>query len=429
MTQPTSAAAREPGAAPLPAPVAAPHRIALFTHDTFGLGHVRRSLHIVRALAAASPRSAVLFITGSPALKLLEDLPPNTDFIKIPTVAKTGSKGSQPPHLPIPTAETALLRERLIRESVLGFAPDVLVVDNFPLGSQRELLPTLIAARRRSVRTVLGLRDILDAPEKIGPEWERQGMHEILERYYDRVLVYGMREVFAVEEAYAFPPRLAARVRYCGYVTAPEPLRSAEEVRAELGVSGPFLLATGGGGGDGYPLLHAVLGAMPHLQGVSAAIVTGPLMSAAHQSKLRAQADGQRGVVVKDYAADLTSYMAAADLVVSMCGYNIASEIVALRARAVVVPRTWRYGEHANRATAPEEWEQMLRAQALARLGFVELLEPEALNPEVLARRIREALERPRSAQAGAVDVRGLEAATRQIFELCESRREVHGDS
>lgn len=426
-----SASRIEPASGPEPAAQVGtrPPRIAIFTHDTFGLGHVRRCLHILRALSRRSPDAALLLITGSPAVQLFDALPGNADWVKIPTVVKTGSRGHGPPHLPLPRAEVALLRERLIREAVAGFSPDVLLVDNFPLGSQGELLATLKEARRSSVRTVLGLRDILDAPEVVCKEWTRQGIYDVLDRYYDRILVYGMKEVLDAETAYCLPSRIASRVSYCGYVTetAPPP-RPAAEVRAGLGFEGPFLLATGGGGGDGYPLLKVLLQALPLVPEVSALIVTGPLMSPSHQSRLRERANGRRGVVIRDYEPELRSVLAAADLVVSMCGYNIAAEIAALRLRAVVVPRTWRYGEHQRRSEADVEWEQMLRAQALARLGMVDLLDPEALAPERLAERIRAALARPAVEARGGMDLGGIESAAGGILALANGERGgLHG--
>ncbi|MDX1648810.1 MAG: hypothetical protein R3263_03050, partial [Myxococcota bacterium] len=72
-------------------------RIALFTHDTFGLGHVRRSLHILRALAAAAPEAALLLVTGSPALHALGALPGSADVLTTPTLARPGAPASRPP--------------------------------------------------------------------------------------------------------------------------------------------------------------------------------------------------------------------------------------------------------------------------------------------------------------------------------------------
>lgn len=393
-------------------------RIAIFTHDTFGLGHVRRCLHIVRALAERAPQAAILFVTGSPAVHVFEGLPPNADFVKIPTIAKTGSKGFRPPALPIPLAEVTLLRRRLIEQSLLAFGPDVLLVDNFPLGSQSELLPALKSLRRLPTRVFLGLRDFLDAPEVVRKEWTRQGIYDVLERCYDRILVYGMRDVLDVEEAYDLPPGVARKTRYAGYVTAtPAPARPADEIRRELGISKPFLLATAGGGGDGFPLLKNFLRAMPLMPDLAAVVVTGPLMSAAHRNRLREQASRRKDVVVLDYVRDLRSYMAAADVVVSMCGYNIAAEITALGARAVVVPRTWRYGEHMKRGSAGAEWEQLMRAQSLQKLGVVDLLEPESLTPESLAERVQAAVVKPSNATRVAVEMSGADAVAQQLLE------------
>jgi predicted glycosyltransferase len=398
-------------------------RVAIFTHDTFGLGHVRRCLHVVHALAERAPDAAILFVTGSPALHALGSLPPNADFVKIPTIAKTGEKRLRPPHLPLPLDDVSSLRAALIREAVLSFAPDVLLVDNFPLGSRGELLPTLESLDRRRTRTVLGLRDILDAPETVRADWTRQGIYEVLRCHYDRILIYGVRDVLDVEQAYALPADVALKVHYCGYVTgngggnAP-----AEEVRRELGFDAPFLLATGGGGGDGFPLLSTVLDALPLIPRMPAMVLTGPLMSEAQRAQLRKKLNGHPQVQVREFVPDLRRYMGAAGVVVAMCGYNTAAEIMALRPRAVVVPRTWRYGEHLSRETAGAEWEQMMRARSLAELGLAQVLDPRSLTPGALAERIRAALDgRGEPRRRPEVDLMGLDRVTGHILALARA--------
>lgn len=402
-------------------------RIAVFTHDTFGLGHVRRCLRILRALAERAPDSALLLVTGSPAVHAAGELPGNADVVKVPTIARTGAEASRPPHLPIPLDDVSRLRRQLIQEAVLTFAPDVFLVDNFPLGSRRELLPTLRELSRRPARVVLGLRDILDAPEVVRADWTRQGAYDVLDRCYDRILVYGMREVLDLAEAYGLAPEVAAKVRYCGYVTESAPPRPADEVRARIGAAAPFLLATGGGGGDGFPLLSRVLEALPRLPDLAAVLVAGPLMGAGDRERLRAAAAAGRGnVTLLDHLPDLRSALAAADAVVSMGGYNLAAEIASVRARAVIVPRTWRYGEHEARDHAPVEWEQVLRAQAFARLGVLDVLAPEEATPERLAERIRAALARPR-AREGAIQLNGLGHAVDHVLELARAPKEAAG--
>ncbi len=398
-------------------------RVAIFTHDTFGLGHVRRSLHITRALAEEEPRATVLLITGCPAVAALGPPPHGADIVKIPTVVKTGAPEHRPPHLSLPLAETTALRARLVREAVLGLEADVFLVDNFPLGSRDELLPVLRALRGTGTRTVLGLRDILGAPEVIRRDWSRQGVYDILDRYYDRILVYGLPSVLDVAEAYDLPATVASRVDYCGYITAEDPSPSDSPLAGEL-ASEPFLLATGGGGGDAFPLLETFVEALPHLPDLPTLIVTGPLMSPVLREELASRVEGRENVSIRDFVPGLRSYIGAAAAVVSMCGYNTAAELRATGTPAVVVPRTWRYGEHKRKKAAGEEWEQLMRARGLSAAGVVELLEPDELAPERLAERVRTVLARGRRTDS-PLGLDGLATVRSRLLELAADAR--HG--
>lgn len=397
-------------------------RIALFTHDTFGLGHLRRSLHIIRTLASQLSNASLMLITGSPALPFLKDLPHNADYVKIPTIVKTGALGSQPPHLPLSVTETTLLRARIIKETVLAFEPDLFIVDNFPLGSKGELLPVLQALKPLSTKTILGLRDILDVPDVIRSDWKRQGIYDVLERYYDRILVYGAKKIFDIVEAYDLPPQTSKKVRYCGYLTEASLTVRANNIRKELGIKGPFVLVTGGGGGDAFPLLYTFVQALPQLQDISSVIITGPLMGASDRAKLQRQLNGDSKVIIRDFVPDLSLYLKTADVVVSMCGYNTAAEIMVQKPKAIVVPRTWKYGEHMERSQTSEEGEQIIRAQALSRFGFVHLIKPDNLHVDHLSRKIREVLSRPKKKPIASVNIRGLEVAVKEILKTAFSR-------
>jgi predicted glycosyltransferase len=386
-------------------------RIALFTHDTFGLGHVRRSVRFLRRLSIESPQAALLLVSGSPALGFLENLPPRTDVVKIPTVARTGASNNQPPHLPLPLTEITRIRERVICETILAFAPHVLLVDNFPLGSRGELRRTLEAVRRSGTKTVLGLRDILDASDVVRRDWTRQGTYEVLDHLYDAILVYGMQELFDVTEAYALPETTARKLVYCGYVTE-------TAIAAPSGNrSDPFLLATGGGGGDALPLLNAFVEALSLLPRTMPAILfTGPLMGAADKAALHAKAADLPNLTIKIFDPNLPSLISAAEVVVSMCGYNTTAEILAASARAVMVPRTWRYGEHEKGDAGGREWEQLLRARSLASMGLIDLIEPEALTAEHLARRIVLRSSAPRPNHSVSLD--GVNRVTQELLKL-----------
>ena len=408
-------------------------RVLVFTHDTFGLGHVRRSLHIVRALCRRLPDAAVLVASGSPALRAVRDLPANADFVKLPTIVKTGAPGSQPPHLPLELREVTSMRTGMMRSAVDAYRPDLLLVDNFPLGSRRELLDVLPLARDFGARTVLGLRDIVDRPDIVRASWTKEGVYDALQELYDLVLVYGVREILDAGTAYGLSGELQARVRYCGYVTAGRgPLRDAAELRRELGVEEALVVATVGGGGDGFPLLRSFVQAVRALRGVTAVAVTGPLMAPGERERIRGLAVGHPGIVVTEYVADLPSYLAAADAVVAMGGYNTVAELLALKRRALVLPRDWRYGDFAHGTGPTVEWEQLLRGQALERLGLLRVLPRECFEPEALATHLADALtaagalaENARG-QIADIEVDGAERAADELLHLLQVEGSHH---
>lgn len=397
-------------------------RFALFTHDAYGLGHIRRSTRILRAIAEREPQAALLLITGSPATHLLRDLPPNADTLKLPTIITSGGAGAGPPTLNIGVAEVASLRGELTRRALELFEPDVLLVDNFPLGTRLELLPALRHLRHTPTRAVLGLRDVVDPPEKVRRDWERDGLVGVIERYYTRILIYGVPEVLDAVDAYGLPAEIASRVRYCGYVTESNLIaRTPDDLRRTEGLPDRFLLATVGGGGDGRPLLETFLGVLDRMPDWPAVVVTGEFMSAVDREAVTQAAAGRDRVVVREHIADLPAVMATADLVVAMGGYNTSAEILAAGARAVIVPRFWRSGEHGSRGKTGVDAEQLVRAEGLARLGAVHLVDPRTLTTDTLHDAMRRALEQPRPAISGRLQLDGAARVADQLVELAAS--------
>jgi predicted glycosyltransferase len=400
----------------------AERRYAVFTHDAYGLGHVRRSSRILRAVAERDPDAALLLITGSPATNILRELPQNADTLKIPTIITSGTDGTRPPMLNMGVAELASLRGELTRRALELFEPDVLLVDNFPLGTRHELLPALREMRHRRTRTVLGLRDVVDPPEKVRRDWGRDGIFGAIERYYDRIIIYGMREVLDAQSEYGLSQSVAERLSYCGYVTEAAPQRmSDEQIQREFGTGADFLLATVGGGGDGRPVLETFLGAMREFPGRPALVITGEFMSPEDRVAVARAADGLDNIVIRNHVTEVPALMAAAGLVVCMGGYNTSAEILAIGARCVVVPRSWRSGEHGSKGKTGVDAEQLVRAEGLARTGAITMLDPRELNPAALAAAMREALSRPRADMAHGLALDGAARVADQLLELATS--------
>lgn len=353
-------------------------KVFLYSHDTYGLGHLRRNLAIAEHLLARTPGFSVRLLTGSPVIGNWR-LPEGLNVTALPPVVKTGVETYAPRYSTLPFGLVKAYREALILKSVIEESPDIFLVDHAPAGMNAELLSTLAFIRRELPETqvVLGLRDILDSPETVREIWRQQGIIPLLENLYDRVLVYGCRALFDVVEGYGIPSRVAEKLNYCGYVSRPVRRGPAKPVSGK-----PTILVTAGGGEDGYFLMEAYLRALAlSARGrVRSRIVTGPLMSAARRHALNELAGGDPNIEIIIATMDLPRMLEEVDLVVAMGGYNTSVEIIASGKPAIIVPRA-----------APRA-EQRMRAAMLARMGLVWSVEPGAELAERLAQVIDDVL-------------------------------------
>ena len=386
-----------PGASGGPRP-----RALFYSHDGYGLGHIRIVLAVAGALAARRPDAALLVLTGSPQTHAY-DLPPHLDYVKLPAVAKRQLYRDVPVSTAAPDELRGVwsLRGALILATARVFVPNLVVVDHQPTGLAREMVPALDALRTARPRPerILLLRDVDQDPATTRAAWLEDGAYDLLDRAYDRILVYGSRDVFDPVREYGFSPAAAAKTTFCGYIRPPEPVVPAERVRERLGVgAGRLVVVTAGGGADGGPLLRAYLAALHGATAdrLTSLVVAGPLLAEAERTELEAAAEGLPGVVLVPFCRDLVSHLNAADLVVTMGGYNAVAEAVSLGRRTIVVPR----GSGAQ--------EQVLRAEGFARLGLVTMLHPDDATPERLRHTVRHELQRC-TTPAPVLDFGGLE--------------------
>ena len=373
--------------------------VFLYSHDTFGLGHLRRNLAIATRLLRRPDRFSVHLITGSPVIAQWH-LPRGLHVQPLPPVVKTGVETYSAREAGRAFGLVKGYREALILKLVLRHRPDIFLVDHAPAGMNGELLSTLALIRREfpEIRTMLGLRDILDSPENVQSIWRAQDIHALIEQAYDDILVYGSQSLFDVVKHYALPRVIAQRVRYCGHVVeSPDSDHSHGEHNqpkvcwSPPRVQGrPVVLVTAGGGGDGHFLMDAYLRSLDLLASALpySVIVMGPLMEEAEKSALRAMAAQRSDVELVDHTVNLVPSLQAADLVVAMAGYNTSAEIIANRKRSILVPRA-----------APRA-EQRLRASLLAELGLVRCVEPGPDLAQRLAAALPEAIAEPPPAEA-----------------------------
>ena len=392
-------------------------RIMMYSQDGFGLGHMRRTSSIATQLSRLRSDAAILTLADSRLGQFFETSP-NHDYLKLPSVLKAGPGDWRAVSLPLPFAEVHAMRCELIRSAVLSFRPHVLLVDHMPHGAMGELLPTLEALKAggADTRVVLGLRDILDAPEVIRRRWQVEGAYAAVERYYDQVLVYGRRDVFDLAEQYGFSPAVSERLRYCGYVCTPSAARYVARARAKYLAAADagtrLIVARAGGGADAYPMMRALLDALPAIrqrQRCVLALICGPFMPAELRRDLEARSRGLPARVSMS-VSDPLSYIDAADLVVAMAGYNTTMEILRSGKRAILIPRS---GPSA---------EQRTRARLFAARGWVEVIDPDDLGVDTVAQSVLGALDHGAAAPSSArPDLNGLAVASDRLLALLPS--------
>jgi predicted glycosyltransferase len=353
-------------------------RILIYSHDTFGLGNIRRMLEVARHMVQTSSQVSILVVTGSPMLHAFR-MPARIDYLKLPCLSRTvdGHYGAR--FLDLSLQETVRLRANVIRSAIADFRPDLILVDKKPFGVEDELSGALVdmQSSARRPKLVLLLRDILDSHEATMRVWRKNGYFEAIEAYYDQVLVVGAPQIFDLRREYQFPPFAAAKVQFCGYIAREPGRKSREEMRGHLGVVGrdPLVLVTPGGGEDGFSLVATTLealAALPISQCPRVHMVCGPEMNEDQRIAVHLAARSLPQVSIQDFSDDMMSLIAAADVVVAMGGYNTVCELLTLRKRALLVPRV------------KPGLEQLIRAECMARLGLVRMLHPDALTPATL---------------------------------------------
>ena len=383
-----------------------PPKILLYSHDTFGLGNIRRTLLLAETLRDAHPSAAILLVTGSPVIQSFR-IPDGVDYVKLPCLDRTDADRYAPRFLALDHEVTSLRRAILV-QSFVSFSPDLVIVDKRPAGIGGELLEALEALDRlpRRPKLVLGIRDILDEPSRTRASFEQSGSMALIERFYDEVWIYGERSVFDAVQQYSFPETVARRTRYCGYLKRPT-------LPATRHDGPPRVLVTTGGGGDGAALIGAYLEdlmTLPRSVALRTTAVFGPEMPQDSRLALRQRYGAMADVDLVEFELDMTRRYAEADVVVAMAGYNTVCELLSFGRRAVLVPRT-----------TPVR-EQLLRASALAERGYFDMVAPEDLAPGVLIGKVLAAVS---AGPAGgtAIDLDGLPRVLERVRALLGVRQ------
>jgi predicted glycosyltransferase len=369
-------------------------RVLIYSHDSFGLGHLRRCRAIAHSLVREHKGMSVLILSGSPIIGSF-DFRTRVDFVRVPGVIKLRNGEYTSLSLNMDIKDTLAVRASIIRHTADVYRPDLFLVDKEPLGLRGEVRDTLEMLKERGTPLVLGLRDVMDEPSALAPEWERKRVLPALHDLYDSIWVYGLPQFCDPLEGIELSSSVYRKVTYTGYLGQDPSAQRTESSNASV-FTEPFLLVTPGGGGDGGDLIDWVLSAyeLERKMPIPALIVYGPFLSPEQKAAFQARVERLERVRAITFDAHMEDLVARAAGVVAMGGYNTFCEILSFDKRALIVPRT-----------VPRR-EQYIRISRAHDMGLIKMLEDDgARDPWRMVTALRHL---PQQARPSDVVVPGL---------------------
>ena len=388
------------------------YNILMYSHDTYGLGHIRRTMAIASNLLG--PRINILILTGSPIAGRFS-FPEQIDFVRIPGMIKKTNDEYLPLSIKINVRHALDIRKNIITATAKTFQPHLFIVDKEPLGLKKEVLPTLQWLRRcrPDTRSILGLRDIMDDAASVKKDWQEKRVYQHLEDLYSEIWIYGIREFYDPIAEYEISETVSRKMHFTGYIPRKIPGKdSVRHIKKEIGLKKDerLVVVTTGGGGDGYKVMDTYLTALEsHGQKLpfKSVLITGPFMPKLERRDVFKRAR-RLGVRTYHFFRQMEKIFAAADIVVSMGGYNTLCEILGQGTLSLVIPRE-----------TPRK-EQIIRARAFHSQNLVDFIAWDDFTPGLLFEKIVALLQNPEPYREAISRFRltGIETMQKRLHEF-----------
>jgi len=360
-------------------------RIVFYCQHVLGVGHVFRSLEIVKGLADHE----VIMVTGGAEVEF--DLPPNMTHIQLPGLMMSSDFKEFIPLEEGVTDVDALLARRLeqFQQIMADYRPDVFLVELFPFGRKKfrfELLPILEGVRSGTwgpCKAVCSVRDIL--VEKDDMDKYTRGVLKMLNPNFDAVLVHADPTLVTFDETFPGMSDMVPSLHYTGYVARKPESGAGTALRQELALGDtPLITLSVGGGNVGQELLESVLSASPILAKTHThrlCVFTGPYVTDEAFVRYQSMVEGHDWITLKRFTQRFPDYLAAADLSISLGGYNTTMNLLAAKTYGIMYPFL-------------QNREQHMRTTRLEVRGIVKMVLGDDLDPYTMAGHIAEALDR-----------------------------------
>jgi predicted glycosyltransferase len=378
--------------------------ILFYCQYVWGMGHFFRSLELAKALVGHH----VVLVAGGREVHV--DLPGHITLSRLPalymdeafTTLFAGDSDRK-------VEDIQRQRRKLLVHLFETFRPDVFVVELYPFGRTAfgfELDPILEQIRGGlfgSLKCVCSLRDIL-VEKRDAKAYEERVLNK-LNGFFDVLLVHSDPNIIRLEETFARVDDIRIPVVHTGFVAPRLEPDAGLRLRQELGVSSAqsLIVASAGGGRSGFPLLSCVLDAARMLRStrfLRLEVFAGPFMDQAEYEKLTVKAGDN--VRVRRFTDRFLDYLGAADLSVSLAGYNTCMNLLVTGVPCLVHPYS-------------RQREQPLRVQRLQAFIPMQLIQTCDLEPHGLSRQMEYMLAAPRSQTAAAPNVDGAANTARYL--------------
>jgi predicted glycosyltransferase len=371
-------------------------KIIFYCQYVWGMGHFIRSLEFTRALSDHD----VTLIAGGQEVEV--DLPEHVRMLRLPVLYMDEKFTRLIPGISGQSVEQIQHERRKTIYSLMEhLQPDLLIVELYPFGRSmfsfelEPLLEDIREGRFGHVKAVCSLRDIL--VEKKDPSAYEERVLQKLNRHFDALLIHSDPALLRLEETFSRLKDIKIPVVYTGFITQQTDPAGGRSLRRELAIScgQKFIVASAGGGRSGYKLLTSVIDACELLRDrlpLRLEVFTGPFMENEEFEKLSARTSA--GFRIRRYTKRFLDYLYAADLSVSLAGYNTCMNLLVTKVPALVYPYS-------------RQQEQPLRANRIKNLLPMKILNTMDIQPIPLSKHMDQLLHQKGTSDTLSIDFYG----------------------
>jgi predicted glycosyltransferase len=381
-------------------------KIIFYCQYVWGMGHLFRSIEVARALADHE----VILVVGGREVDI--KLPEHVTLVRLPGLYMDEHFTTLIPEDSNQTIEDIQRQRKEILFSLCEtHKPDLFIIELYPFGRTifgfelQPLLDSIQQGRFEKIKVVCSLRDIL--VEKRDPKAYEERVLNHLNTHFDLLLIHSDAEIMPLKETFSRVSDIQIPIFYTGFVTRNVKPAAGQKLRRELaiGAQEKLIVASAGGGRSGYKLLRNVIGAVHQLsnsQQIRLEMFTGPFRDDSEFKKLAAHST-QR-IRVRHFTRRFLDYLSAADVSVSLAGYNTCMNLLVSRVPALVYPYL-------------RQREQSIRVAKIKNFLPMKILQDQDLGPIPLADHIQQMLDASRLSGRIPLNLDGAENSARYLME------------